>query len=51
MFTTIQKRSTDKYSTTVRYVISRDGKIMTSDVRGIGGDGNPVTYTMVYERQ
>ena len=50
-FTATQKNSSDKYSTTVRSVISGDGKIMTNTVKGVGADGNPVSYTMVYEKQ
>jgi len=50
-FTATQKNSSNKYSTTVRSVISGDGKTMTNTVKGIGADGNPVSYTMLYEKQ
>jgi hypothetical protein len=46
-----QKNSGTKYSTTVRSVISKNGKTMTSTVKGTGADGAPVSYTMVYEKQ
>src|SRR5579863_8465809 len=38
-FTATQKNSSNKYSTTVRSVISGDGKTMTNTVKGIGADG------------
>lgn len=50
-FTTSQRNSGTKYSTTTRAVISKDAKTMTVSVRGTGTDGNPVSYTMVYEKQ
>ena len=50
-FTATQKSSSTKYSTTLRSVIAADGKTMTNTVKGIGADGNPVRYTMVYEKQ
>jgi hypothetical protein len=50
-FTTSQKNSGTKYSTTARAVISKDGKTMTVTVRGTGTDGSRVRYTMVYEKQ
>jgi hypothetical protein len=50
-FTTTQKNSGTKYSTTTRAVISKDGKTMTVTSRGTGTDGNPIRYTMVYEKQ
>jgi hypothetical protein len=46
-----QKNSGTKYSTTVRSVILKTGKTMTSTVKGTGADGAPVSYTMVYEKQ
>jgi hypothetical protein len=49
--TATQKHSGTKYSTTVRSVISKDGKTMTATVRGTGAEGTPVRYTMVYEKQ
>jgi hypothetical protein len=50
-FTATQKNSGTKYSTTVRIVISDDGKTMTSTVKGTDGEGTAVTYTMVYDKQ
>ena len=50
-FTTSQKNSNTKYSTTARAVISQDAKTMTVTVRGTGTDGKRVRYTMVYEKQ
>jgi hypothetical protein len=50
-FTAKQKNSSTKYSTSVRSVISDDGKTMTNTVRGIGTDGTPVSYTMVFDKQ
>ncbi len=50
-FTAKQKNSGTKYSTSLRSVISKDGKTMTNTVRGIGTDGTPVSYTMVYDKQ
>jgi hypothetical protein len=50
-FTTLQKNSGTKYNTTTRAVISKDGKTIKVTVRGTGADGNPIRYTMVYEKQ
>jgi hypothetical protein len=50
-FTTVQKNSGTKYNTTTRAVISKDGKTIKVTVRGTGADGNPIRYTMVYEKQ
>jgi hypothetical protein len=50
-FTTSQKNSGTKYNTTTRAVISKDGKTIKVTVRGTGADGNPIRYTMVYEKQ
>jgi hypothetical protein len=50
-FTTVQKNSGTKYSTTARAVISKDGKTMTVTVRGTGTDGVRIRYTMVYDKQ
>ena len=50
-FTTVQKNSGTKYSTTARAVISNDGKTMTVTVQGTGTDGSRVRYRMVYEKQ
>src|SRR5215831_953033 len=40
-----------KYHTTVRTVVSADGKTMTSTARGTGTDGKPVTITGVFDKQ
>ena len=40
-----------KYHTTVRTVVSADGKTMTSTARGTGADGKPVTTTGVFDKQ
>jgi hypothetical protein len=50
-FTTVQKNSGTKYSTTTRAVISKDGKTMTVRVRGTGADGSRISNTMVYDKQ
>jgi hypothetical protein len=50
-FTATQKHSGTKYKTTVRSVISKDGKTMTNSVSGTNADGIPIRYTMVYEKQ
>jgi hypothetical protein len=50
-FTTVQKNSGTKCNTTTRAVISKDGKTIKVTVRGTGADGNPIRYTMVYEKQ
>jgi hypothetical protein len=50
-FTSSQKNSGTKYNTTSRAVISKGGKTITVTTRGTGTDGNPVRYTMVYEKQ
>ncbi len=49
--TATQKNSTNKYHTTVRMVISKDGKTMSSTVKGTDAAGKPVSYTMVYDKQ
>jgi len=40
-----------KYRTTVRTVVSADGKTMTSTAKGTGTDGKPVTTTGVFDKQ
>ena len=40
-----------KYHTTVRTVVSADGKTMTSTAKGTGTDGKPVTTTGVFDKQ
>jgi hypothetical protein len=50
-FTTVQKNSGTKYNTTTRAVISKDGKTIKVTSRGTDADGNPIRYTMVYDKQ
>jgi hypothetical protein len=50
-FTVEQKNSGTKYSTTVRIAISKDGKTMTSKLKGTDAQGTPIAYTMVYDKQ
>ena len=50
-YTAKLKNKGDKYSTTARSVISRDGKTMTTAINGTDGKGEPISYTMVYEKQ
>jgi hypothetical protein len=50
-FTSSQKNSGTKYDTTTRAVISKDGKTIKVTSRGTDADGNPIRYTMVYEKQ
>ncbi len=45
------KSSSTKYSTTAQIVVSSDGKTLTQNVNGTGPTGDPITYTMVFERQ
>jgi len=40
-----------KYHTTVRTVVSSDGKTMTSTAKGTGSDGKPVTTTGIFDKQ
>jgi hypothetical protein len=46
-----RKKTGGAYHVMGRTVISSDGKTMTQTLRGTGGDGKPVTATMVYEKQ
>jgi hypothetical protein len=50
-FTAEQKDSKTKYSTRVRMAISKDGKTMTSQVKGTNAEGAAVAYTMMYDKQ
>jgi hypothetical protein len=49
--TSKMKNTGTKYSTTGRSVISKDGKTMTTTMKGVGADGKPLSYTMVYDKQ
>jgi hypothetical protein len=40
-----------KYHSTVRTVVSKDGKTMTSTSKGTGTDGKPFTAVAVFEKQ
>ena len=40
-----------KYHTTVRTVVSADGKSMTATTKGTGTDGKPITATAVFDKQ
>ena len=50
-FTAELKNTGNKYRTTARLVISEDGKTMTTTIKGTDAQGNPISYTMVYEKQ
>jgi hypothetical protein len=50
-FTFVQKKTDGKYSVTGRTVISKDGKTMTSTVKGTNAAGQPYTATMVWDKQ
>ena len=45
------KNTGNKYSATSRLVISKDGKTMTTTSKGVNDKGEPMSYTMVYEKQ
>ena len=45
------KNSKTKYHGTGRITVSSDGKTMTSDVKGTNPEGQPMTLTLVYEKQ
>ena len=40
-----------KYHTTVRTVVSSDGKTMTATIKGTGTDGKPTTAQTVFDKQ
>ena len=40
-----------KYHTTVRTVVSADGKTMTATTKGTGADGKPIATTAVFDKQ
>jgi hypothetical protein len=39
------------YHATVRHVVSKDGKVMTSRAKGVGPDGKPFTSIAVFDKQ
>jgi hypothetical protein len=50
-FTAELKNAGNKYKTTGRLVISKDGKTLTSTMKGTDAQGTPISYTMVYDKQ
>jgi hypothetical protein len=50
-FTYEAKSTTSKYHATGQTVISSDGKTMTTTATGTDADGNPMTLTLVYDKQ
>ena len=45
------KNANGKYHATGRIVISADGKTMTSTSKGTNANGEPMTLTLIYEKQ
>jgi hypothetical protein len=45
------KKSDGKYHTTVRMVISKDGKTMTQTVKGTDADGKLYSAKLISEKQ
>lgn len=50
-YTARLKNTSNKYVTTGRSVVSADGKTMTTTTTGTDGKGDPISYTMVYDKQ
>lgn len=50
-FTAKLKNSGTKYNTSARLVVSSDGKTLTQTLTGTSATGNPITYTMVFDKQ
>ena len=50
-FTVVAKKTGGKYHTTGKYVISKDGKTMTMTNKGTNAEGQPISSTLVYEKQ
>jgi hypothetical protein len=50
-FTEERTKQGTKYHTTVRYVVSADGKTMTATAKGINADGKPVSARTVFDKQ
>lgn len=51
IFTFTQKKKDGKYRVMGRSVISKDGKTMTSTMKGTNADGKPYSATLVWEKQ
>jgi hypothetical protein len=50
-FTFTQKKTDGKYSVTGRSVVSKNGKTMTSTIKGTNAAGQAYNATMVYDKQ
>jgi hypothetical protein len=50
-FTFTQKKTGGKYNVSGRTVVSKDGKSMTSTLKGTNADGKAYHATMVYDKQ
>jgi len=50
-FTAEAKNSKTKYRSSLRSVVSQDGKTMTVTGKGMDADGKPMTLTLVLEKQ
>ena len=50
-FTSQTRKTGGKYHTLGMIVISADGKVMTNTSKGTGPDGNPISFTIVYDKQ
>ena len=46
-----QKKKDGKYNVTGKSVVSKDGKTMTSTLKGTNADGKPYSATMVWDKQ
>lgn len=45
------KKTGGKYHVTGKWVISKDGKTMTTTVKGTNDEGKPLTATYIYDKQ
>jgi len=50
-FTSETKKTSGKYHTTGRIVISKDGTTMTNTSKGTDADGKPISFTIMYDKQ
>jgi hypothetical protein len=50
-FTTEATKTGGNYRTTGQTVISKDGKTMTTTLKGTDADGKPISITVVYDKQ
>lgn len=50
-FTFTAKKAGGKYNVLGRMVVSKDGKTLTSTVKGANADGKPYHATLVYDKQ